>query len=435
MRSIVPALAKVRGSAPLDRVRFAWGAGFDPRVGSGVSAPPGSVGICIDGSAAYLKADAGAQQWIYLRELSSALAFVISQSPALQRLIAINPGSLAPADMESALYLETVLRDIVWGRPLQMIFNCGVPADYTDGQTVIVRLPVMPSRAPETVELIVQVAGPVTPGPGQVLVDLSAVPAGNRDLTAQAFRTALYIDWWGLHFANLYPIDPVTQRLTMYSAACGKSLNDGTWGKIGGTAAGFLVLCQLGATSALEAILAEVDSLYLNALDYDAGARGVTVVSGTMGASAPIWDLAGLACDTKGGFDLLFHLEPLISPRTYCPIYLRINGSTGGVLTSSTVTDNYCLLSNLTRSVGIGYVTGDMMTIRLRCTSPRSANGLRMIELSSMSNLSTEATTYFYRGLASYPPGGEIVSVGLAIDAPATLAATSRHELTRRSAP
>jgi hypothetical protein len=435
VRGIVPALAKVRGSAPLDRVRFAWGAGFDPRVGSGVSAPPGSVGICIDGSAAYLKADAGAQQWIYLRELSSALAFVISQSPALQRLIAINPGSLAPADMASALYLETVLRDIVWGRPLQMIFNCGVPADYTDGQTVIVRLPVMPSRAPETVELIVQVAGPVTPGPGQVLVDLSAVPAGNRDLTAQVFRTALYIDWWGLHFGNPYPIDPVTQRLTMYSAACGKDLNDGTWGKIGGTAAGFLVLYQQGATSALEAILTEVDSLYLSALDYDAGARGLTQVSGTIPGNPAIWDLSALACETKGSFELAVTLV-VAGAGTPSHGQLRVNGSGSAGL-------QFQRLYSYGFGVGadaFGYLNGagnlaagQVVQFRVSCAQPRVAVGSRVLAVSGLST--GTLLRYDFVGVLD-SAAGEIDSVGAGFTGgPVIDSALSSWVLTRRIAP
>lgn len=81
-------------------------------------------------------------------------------------------------------------------------------------------------------------------------------------MTAQKWRSAFYNDWAGNHFGNAYPIDSVTQQLTMYSAACGADLNDPLFaGYMGGTATGFHVVYQAGAASPLDTILTDVDAL------------------------------------------------------------------------------------------------------------------------------------------------------------------------------
>lgn len=429
--------------AQLAGMFFVWPAGFDPRVAPGVPAPPGSVGICIDGSAAYLKAAPADAAWIYLQDLSYYLGWLVAQSPVLQRLAGISYGSTAPADMAASLYLESVLRDVVLGRPLQMIWDCGVPADYTDGQTVVLRLPVMPSRAPETKTFVVQVVGPVSPGPGEILVDLSAVSPGDRDLTAQTFRSAFYNDWTGLHFGNAYPIDSVTHQLTMYSAACHANLNDGTWGKIGGTATGFLVVYQQGAASALETILTEVDSLYLVGLDRDAGARGLTQVSGTLGTPAASYDVAGLACETKGGLVLEMALD-IATSGGVSGVRVKVNGSATINLTGAgTLSDSALGVQPHNNTIIAGYTysdlanAGDHLNLVLEVQRPQIAVGHRTIRLCSEHFVVGTGLVFAVTSQIDVAPAaGEIDALGVEFfSAGGTFTAASSHVLTRRIAP
>jgi hypothetical protein len=64
MASGLRARDRVRDSAPLDRLRFVWPVGFDPSAGAGVAAPVGTVGMLVDGSAAFAKSGPGNGQWV-----------------------------------------------------------------------------------------------------------------------------------------------------------------------------------------------------------------------------------------------------------------------------------------------------------------------------------------------------------------------------------
>lgn len=54
---------RVRGSAPLDRIRYVWPPAFDPTVAPGVDAPVGSIAMCFDGLTAWWKVGSTATAW------------------------------------------------------------------------------------------------------------------------------------------------------------------------------------------------------------------------------------------------------------------------------------------------------------------------------------------------------------------------------------
>jgi hypothetical protein len=98
----LPAWSRIRGSAPLDRVRFVWAAGFDPTVAPGIPAPIGTIAMVKDGLASWTKIGPLATDW--------------ADTTALPRLLAPRVTLAAPALSLSVTGLPSTGRHVIRAR-------------------------------------------------------------------------------------------------------------------------------------------------------------------------------------------------------------------------------------------------------------------------------------------------------------------------------
>ena len=203
------------------------------------------------------------------------------------------------------------------------------------------------------------------------------------------------------------------------------------------------LLAQAGALGTLAGIQVALSDLASKqaaldavAADQVAGARGLTQVSGNFGADAVAWDLAALACNTKGGFSVS-GLAVFKGIGSCANLQVRINGTTVYAQLVGSYAAGFCpaaggLLSTV--------ITPDVTTpigFTIGCDDPSPSRAERAIRLES-SYISQGGYAFTYAGHATLFTNAEIDSVGVQITTPVNLTldgALSKYLLTRRIAP
>jgi hypothetical protein len=197
------------------------------------------------------------------------------------------------------------------------------------------------------------------------------------------------------------------------------------------TAAGFVAATPtnlLGASQAAAvANLAAADpnatNTILAAADRGAGARGLIQTTGVLASDAGVYDVTGLACDTKGALELDFYVV-FKGSSTSSNVNLRINGSSSTNFTDSRILSEHDA-STLSPWAGTGnpsmlnstnlIAPSDWAMIVIRAPMPQSALGVRVILIDATFHMASgnrriEHTTSEIGFLAT---GGEITSLGL----------------------
>jgi hypothetical protein len=162
---------------------------------------------------------------------------------------------------------------------------------------------------------------------------------------------------------------------------------------------------------------------------------------GTFGTDKTTWDLAGLACDSKGGFELT--VEGITAVNNLHQISLRVNGSVSNIaitgwynntnLASGALVTNAGMGSLFMSINGAGGTVGNSWTINLRCPAARSGKQRQIhLDASAYSNPTTGGNSVaLCKYIATYEGVDEIASVGLISSVASSMGAASTYKLRR----
>lgn len=160
------------------------------------------------------------------------------------------------------------------------------------------------------------------------------------------------------------------------------------------------------------------------------------IVSGTLGAPATVWDLAGLAGDSNGGFEVEFHgdVDAVGAGPTATG---RVNGGVANIRSqrltcanssSMSVQFDYLLCGHIVSN----FQVGDTMTVTWKCIDPVSGKK-RFIKVDALHErpASGSLVARYDIGLLYVDTAAELGSVGFSCPAGTTFSAASKWTLRR----